>query len=77
MRFTSSFFDALKATGLFSLFLILFGVIYWIMLIVVDIQRLEFIPIDKEPYSSVVLKNINMHMITIFMTQIKIQFIII
>ena len=41
-----------------SLFLLLFGVIYWIMLIVVDIQRLEFIPIDQEPYSSVELKNI-------------------
>ena len=36
-----------------------FGVIYWIMLIIVDIQRLEFIPIDQEPHSSVELKNIN------------------
>ncbi len=48
-----------KLLPIFSLSLILFGVIYWIMLIVVDVQRLEFIPLDQEPYSSVELENIN------------------
>ncbi len=48
-----------KFLPLCSLFLILFGVGYWIIQIVLDIQRLEFIPIDQEPYSSVELKNIN------------------
>ena len=42
-----------------SLFLILFGVSYWTMQIILDIQRLEIIPIDQEPYSSVELQNIN------------------
>ena len=55
----SSVYFLKKLLPICSLFLLLFGVIYWIMLIVVDIQRLEFIPIDQEPYSSVELKNIN------------------
>jgi hypothetical protein len=55
----SSVYFLRKLLPICSLFLLLFGVIYWIMLIVVDIQRLEFIPIDQEPYSSVELKNIN------------------
>ena len=55
----SSVYFLKKLLPICSLFLLLFGVIYWIMLIIVDIQRLEFIPIDQEPYSSVELKNIN------------------
>ncbi len=55
----SSVYFLKKLLPICSLFLLFFGVIYWIMLIVVDIQRLEFIPIDQEPYSSVELKNIN------------------
>ena len=48
-----------KLLPLCSIFLILFGVSYWIMQIILDIQRLEIIPIDQEPYSSVELQNIN------------------
>ena len=48
-----------KLLPVFSLCLVLFGVTYWIMLIIVDIQRLELVPIDLEPYSSVELKNFN------------------
>ncbi len=48
-----------KLLPLCSLFFILFGVSYWIMQIILDIQRLEIIPIDQEPYSSVELQNIN------------------
>ena len=48
-----------KLLPLCSLFLILFGVGYWTMQIILDIQRLEIIPIDQEPYSSVELQNIN------------------
>ena len=48
-----------KLLPVFSLCLVLFGVTYWIMLIIVDIQRLELVPIDQEPYSSVELKNVN------------------
>ena len=48
-----------KLFPVFSLFLLLFGVSYWIMLIIFDIQRLEIIPIDQEPYSSVELQNNN------------------
>ena len=48
-----------KLLPLCSLFLILFGVSYWTMQIILDIQRLEIIPIDQEPYSSVELQNIN------------------
>ena len=48
-----------KLLPLCSLFLILFGVSYWTMQIILDIQRLELIPIDQEPYSSVELQNIN------------------
>ena len=55
----SSVYFLKKLLPICSLFLLLFGVTYWIMLIIVDIQRLEFIPIDQEPYSSVELKNIN------------------
>ena len=55
----SSVYFLKKLLPICSLFLLFFGVIYWIMLIIVDIQRLEFIPIDQEPYSSVELKNIN------------------
>ncbi len=58
VNFSSVYFFK-KLLPIFSLFLLLFGVTYWIMLIVVDIQRLEFIPIDQEPYNSVELKNIN------------------
>ncbi len=55
----SSIYLFKKALPIFSLFFVLFGVVYWIMLIILDIQRLEFIPIDQEPYSSVELKNMN------------------
>ncbi len=55
----SSVYFLKKLLPIFSLFLILFGVTYWLMLIVTDIQRLEFIPIDQEPYSSVELNNID------------------
>ena len=55
----SSNFIIKKLLPLCSLFLILFGVSYWIMQIVLDIQRLEILPIDQEPYSSVELQNIN------------------
>jgi len=48
-----------KLLPLCSLFLILFGVSYWTMQIILDIQRLEIIPIDQEPYSSVELQNVN------------------
>ena len=48
-----------KLLPLCSLFLILFGVSYWTMQIILDIQRLEIIPIDQEPYSSVELQNMN------------------
>ena len=48
-----------KLLPLCSLFLILFGVSYWTTQIILDIQRLEIIPIDQEPYSSVELQNIN------------------
>ncbi len=55
----SSNFIIKKLLPLSSLFLILFGVSYWIMQIVLDIQRLEILPIDQEPYSSAELQNIN------------------
>ena len=48
-----------KLLPLCSLVLIFFGVSYWIMQIILDIQRLEIIPIDQEPYSSVELQNVN------------------
>ena len=48
-----------KLLPLCSLFLILFGVGYWIIQIVLDIQRLEILPIDQEPYSSIELTNKN------------------
>ncbi len=48
-----------KALPICSLFIVLFGVGYWIMLIILDLQRLEFIPIDQEPYSSVDLMKYN------------------
>ena len=47
-----------KLLPLCSLFLILFGVLLT-MQIILDIQRLEIIPIDQEPYSSVELQNVN------------------
>ena len=55
----SSKFIIKKLLPLCSLFLILFGVSYWIMQIILDVQRLEILPIDQEPYSSTELQNIN------------------
>ena len=48
-----------KLLPLCSLFLILFGVSYWIFQIILDVQRLEILPIDQEPYSYFELQNFN------------------
>ena len=64
VKFSTNFIIK-KILPLCSLFLILFGVSYWTMQIVLDIQRLEFLPIDQEPYSSVELKNINDELINL------------
>ena len=58
IKFSSNFIIK-KLFPLCSLFLIFFGVSFWIMQIVLDIQRLEILPIDQEPYSSVELQNVN------------------
>ena len=42
-----------KITPVFSLLLVLFGVSYWATSIILDLQRLELVPIEQEPYQSV------------------------
>ena len=42
-----------KMAPMISLLLVLFGVGYWATTIITDLQRLEIVPIEQEPYKSV------------------------